>query len=154
MNFNEQRIRQLREIGKVLRLANVGGKPASGLAMVCAISTLALAELIRYGLQEVQVAYLPWWVSLVPTALAYVWTMQRAPHKNYASWVAGLLADYEPMNVKAYRELQEETVKRGLHRDAVEHWLAIELEAVQPQEIPTEEQRFVDKQAGLQLVKK
>lgn len=155
MNVNDQRIRQLRKIGQVLQRAReLGGRPASGLASLCAVATLVLTELIRYGLQEFGFADLPWWAPLFLMTLAYVWIMQRAPHKSYTSLICDLLAAYDPMNVRAYRELQKETAENGVCRSAVERWLAIEWDAVDPPKLPAEQQRFVDKQIGPRLVKK
>lgn len=155
MNINEKRIRQLRKIRHVLhRARELGGRPASGLALLCAAAALVLTELFRYALQEAGFADFPWWVTLLLTALAYLAIMQSARHKTYTALVCDLLAVYEPMNVGAYRALQEETGANGLSFRAVERWLEVEWDAIQPPRVPPEQQRFVDKQIGPRLVKK
>lgn len=155
MNVDEHRGRQLRRIHQsMLTARKLGGRPATGLATLSALAVLALAELARYVLRKIGFVDSAWLVSLILMALTYIGIMGHARHKTFSSLICNLLADYEPVNVKAYRELQDETAKNGLSFGAIERWLEIEWDAVEPPKLPAEQQRFVDKQIGPRLVKK
>lgn len=77
----------------------------------------------------------------------YIVVILRAPHKTYSALIYDLLAQYEPRNVAAYQQLQEEVKDQGLFGDdALENWLLIEEGAVLgPAPISEEKKRFLEK---------
>jgi len=80
----------------------------------------------------------------------YIAVILRAPHKTYSALIYDLLAQYEPRNVAAYKQLQEEVKDQGLFgNDALDHWLLMEEGAVLgPLPISEAKKRFLEKRVN------
>jgi hypothetical protein len=106
--------------------------PAGGRGMIAfAATALFLDLLVTATLEHVALPNWPWgWLSVGVGFVVGVVVFRGHPDKSWSARIYRLLAEYTPIDGKAYRRLQDQVRADGLTHDALIDWIAQERQAL------------------------
>lgn len=135
----KSRNQQLREIANALRMSNetagygpLWGGPAFVRCILAAIGTFVVLSTVRDFAQDYFpiVKSISWFPLLLCAILVYGIVLYKSPFRTWTAKIYDLLANYDPKDIDAYQQLQQDVAEYGLYRERVADWISVERAAL------------------------